>query len=222
MALIIKENKKDKEDKHNPHLALCDLETQGGAANGRNVSLLMKNDVPLSEEHKLLLASILDGSLQKDNKQEIIINKENEESKEMDKEMNKEINLAVDTLKEELKKATEEINKAKEEIEKAREEREEAFAALAEVKKEAANKKLAERLEVIKMFVKDEEKATSLHKAIGALVDEGFDAVIDVLKVKEQAVDESDLTKQLSQHTEEDNKDTDILGDILRAKYGIK
>lgn len=33
-----------------PHLALTHNELQGGAANGRNVSLLMKSDIPLTEE----------------------------------------------------------------------------------------------------------------------------------------------------------------------------
>lgn len=46
MPLIIK----DKEGKKSPHLALTHNELQGGAANGRNVSLLMKNKEELTED----------------------------------------------------------------------------------------------------------------------------------------------------------------------------
>lgn len=46
MPLIIK----DKEGKKSPHLALTHMELQQGAANGRNVSLLMKNKEELTED----------------------------------------------------------------------------------------------------------------------------------------------------------------------------
>lgn len=46
MPLIIK----TKDDSKRPHLALTHNELQGGAANGRNVSLLMKSDVEATEE----------------------------------------------------------------------------------------------------------------------------------------------------------------------------
>lgn len=46
MPLVIK----DKEGKKSPHLALTHMELQQGAANGRNVSLLMKNKEELTEE----------------------------------------------------------------------------------------------------------------------------------------------------------------------------
>lgn len=46
MPLVIK----DKEGKKSPHLALTHNELQGGAANGRNISLLMKNKEELTEE----------------------------------------------------------------------------------------------------------------------------------------------------------------------------
>ena len=45
--------------KVSPHLALCDMKTQGGAANGRNVSLLMKSDIQLDDEAKELLKAVL-------------------------------------------------------------------------------------------------------------------------------------------------------------------
>lgn len=46
MPLVIK----DKEGKKSPHLALTHKELQGGSANGRNVSLLMKNKEELTDE----------------------------------------------------------------------------------------------------------------------------------------------------------------------------
>ncbi len=46
MPLVIK----DKEGKKSPHLALTHMELQQGAANGRNVSLLMKNKEQLTED----------------------------------------------------------------------------------------------------------------------------------------------------------------------------
>lgn len=46
MPLVIK----DKEGKRSPHLALTHKELQGGSANGRNVSLLMKNKEQLTDE----------------------------------------------------------------------------------------------------------------------------------------------------------------------------
>lgn len=46
MPLVIK----DKEGKKSPHLSLTHMALQGGAANGRNVSLLMKNKEQLTED----------------------------------------------------------------------------------------------------------------------------------------------------------------------------
>lgn len=46
MPLVIK----DKEGKKSPHLALTHMELQQGSANGRNVSLLMKNKEELTED----------------------------------------------------------------------------------------------------------------------------------------------------------------------------
>lgn len=44
--------------KKTPHLAMTHNELQGGAANGRNVSLLMKSDVTLTEEIEKALVSL--------------------------------------------------------------------------------------------------------------------------------------------------------------------
>lgn len=49
-------NKADK--KKTPHLALTLLEAQGGAANGRNVSLLMKSGVEITEDIKKALSAL--------------------------------------------------------------------------------------------------------------------------------------------------------------------
>ena len=54
MPLIIK----TKDDSKRPHLALTHKELQGGSANGRNVSLLMKSDAALTEEVTKSLAAL--------------------------------------------------------------------------------------------------------------------------------------------------------------------
>lgn len=60
MPLIIK----TKDDSKRPHLALTHATLQGGSANGRNVSLLMKSDIAITDEvEKSLKALGLDKSL---------------------------------------------------------------------------------------------------------------------------------------------------------------
>jgi hypothetical protein len=60
MPLIIK----TKDDSKRPHLALTHNALQGGAANGRNVSLLMKSDATITDDvEKALVALGLDKSL---------------------------------------------------------------------------------------------------------------------------------------------------------------
>lgn len=227
MALIVKESDKEKESEEEtigtPHLAITDMDLSGGAANGRNISLLMKNGVELSEEHKAILSNLLKSSPVDEEK----INKEDETMTQEIIKANAEIEVLKAQLEksaEDVKKVMEEINKAKADVEKANKDREDALNALDELKKEAADKKLNERLEIIKMFVKEEEQYVALHKAIGALEDGSFDVVINVLKNKDKAVDESDLTKQMSNNnaSDKENQDNDILGEILRSKYGAK
>lgn len=60
MTLIVKDKDSTQEkEKHTPALSLTHNELQGGAANGRNVSLLMKSDVELTEKQKEILKSLL-------------------------------------------------------------------------------------------------------------------------------------------------------------------
>lgn len=54
MPLIIK----TKDDSKRPHLALTHKELQGGSANGRNVSLLMKSDVAITEDVEKALVAL--------------------------------------------------------------------------------------------------------------------------------------------------------------------
>lgn len=54
MTLIIK----TKDDSKRPHLALTHKELQGGSANGRNVSLLMKSDAAITEDVKKALVAL--------------------------------------------------------------------------------------------------------------------------------------------------------------------
>lgn len=48
----------EKKNKKSPHLALCHNELQGGAANGRNISLLMKSDVEITPELATLIEKV--------------------------------------------------------------------------------------------------------------------------------------------------------------------
>lgn len=48
----------EKKNKKSPHLALTHQELQNGAANGRNISLLMKSDVEITEEIAVLIEKI--------------------------------------------------------------------------------------------------------------------------------------------------------------------
>lgn len=52
MSIVIKNKKKS------PHLALTHNELQGGAANGRNLSLLMKSDVEITEDVAALIEKV--------------------------------------------------------------------------------------------------------------------------------------------------------------------
>jgi hypothetical protein len=54
MPLIIK----TKDDSKRPHLALTHKELQGGSANGRNVSLLMKSDAAITEDVEKALVAL--------------------------------------------------------------------------------------------------------------------------------------------------------------------
>ena len=110
------------------------------------------------------------------------------------------------------------IKSLNEELNKAKSEKDEVVNALNELKKSVAEQKLNSRMEAISGCVSDKEQAISLHKAIGSLEDEAFDAVINVIKSKNEVVEESELTVQVSKSIADD-KETDILKDILRKRY---
>lgn len=64
MPLVIKNKDSAEEVKQTPHLAITHNELQNGAANKRNVSLLLKSDVELTEDAKKLLKSLLGEDVQ--------------------------------------------------------------------------------------------------------------------------------------------------------------
>ena len=65
MPLVVKDREKDDDPEHSPHLSLTDMLSQGGAANKRNISLLMKSDIDISSSQKLILSNLLGGSVEK-------------------------------------------------------------------------------------------------------------------------------------------------------------
>lgn len=300
MPLVVKDREKGDDPEHSPHLSLTDMRSQGGAANKRNISLLMKSDIDISSSQKLILSNLLGGSVEKQsnlNKAELIesslkekFNKGNvyvvnyddtnvlymldedlytseydtegelpnisndmvgvshfvsyipqqgkvEVKKSFDNQNKVNsgvlelIKLAVsdDRLVEVFKnkyegKLMEEnvqdiIKSLNEELNKAKSEKDEVVNALNELKKSVAEQKLNSRMEAISGCVSDKEQAISLHKAIGSLEDEAFDAVINVIKSKNEVVEESELTTQISKSASESGEETDILEDILRKRY---
>lgn len=300
MPLVVKDRKKGDGPEHSPHLSLTDMHSQGGAANKRNISLLMKSDIDISSSQKLILSNLLGGSVEKQsniNKAELIesslkekfnngnvyvvnyddtnvlyvldedlyvseydmedeipnisddmtgvsriityipstgkvkVKKSFANQEDIDSGVLKLIKEAVsnEKLLEVFKnkyegKLMEEnvqdiIKSLNEELNKAKSEKDEAVNALNELKKSVAEQKLNSRMEAISGCVSDKEQAVALHKAIGSLEDEAFDAVINVIKSKNEAVEESELTVQVSKSASESEEETDILEDILRKRY---
>lgn len=299
MPLVVKDREKGDDPEHSPHLSLTDMQSQGGAANKRNISLLMKSDIDISSSQKLILSNLLGGSVEKQSnisKAELIesslkekfnkgnvyvvnyddtnvlymldedlytskydmedelpkisddmaevshyvlyahqqgkvkVKKSFDNQNEVNSEVLELIKLAVsdDRLVEIFKnkyegklmedKMQDIIKSLNEELNKAKSEKDEVVNALNELKKSVAEQKLNARMNAISECVSDGEQAIALHKAVGSLEDDAFDTVISVIKSKNEVVEESELTVQVSKSIADD-KETDILEDILRKRY---
>lgn len=299
MPLVVKDREKGDDPEHSPHLSLTDMQSQGGAANKRNISLLMKSDIDISSSQKLILSNLLGGSVEKQSnisKAELIesslrekfnkgnvyvvnyddtnvlymldedlytskydmedelpkisddmaevshyvlyapqqgkvkVKKSFDNQNEVNSEVLELIKLAVsdDRLVEIFKnkyegklmedKMQDIIKSLNEELNKAKSEKDEVVNALNELKKSVAEQKLNARMNAISECVSDEEQAIALHKAVGSLEDDAFNTVISVIKSKNEVVEESELTVQVSKSIADD-KETDILEDILRKRY---
>lgn len=194
-----------------PHLALTHELTQG-AANGRNVSLLMKNKEDLTDEQKELLKSLSEAKVMQEDSKEAIektskdsINLENGEG--MTEQVNQDLTKALVDLQ----KAQEDLVKANESIAVLQKQVEDFEAA-----KVAAE--VARREELIKGVQKDEEKAKELLKSLETLEAEAFDTVIKAMQEKVAVVENTDLFKQTSVTKAESKEST--LAEMLKAKHG--
>jgi hypothetical protein len=320
---IIKE-KEEQDKKMSPHLAVTHNDLQGGAANGRNVSLLLKADAELDEEAKSLLKSILgvdaDESIQTiqkasyeqlrtklsdaikkfsidrwewayvedfDNQYVVFYNDQglfyteytlsdnqvvlgdvaypvnrivsfeaktgtllmsdstsnsttgaipegvyslivksfdsissNEKIKAIYKSKHEN---EVKNVEQEIQKAVEakqaELTKALADLEKAVQERDALRAQVDEIVKAQAEAKAAQRLEVVKSVIKEEEQAVAFAKSVEALGDEAFETVVKALKLKDEVVDQSDLFKTKSGATVESGTQESGLAALLKQKY---
>lgn len=215
MPLIIKSEADEEEV--TPHLAMTHNELQGGAANRRNVSLLMKSDAEVTAEVAKALTELgiispavtagIDSETLEASGDNAVIEKSQEE---------------VNTLQEEIKKAVE----AAEAILKAQvKEKEEALEkALSQVAQYEAEKKevvTKARKDAIAEVEKDAEKAEALFKASEVLSDEAFDVIVKSLKAKEEQLSNSDLFVQKSKNADmdqEQDKENGTLA-LLKKKY---
>src|SRR5690606_16904319 len=117
-------------------------------------------------------------------KDETLINIYKTKYEKEQQEMKEEIQKAVEAKDAELKAALEQMEVLKSE--------------LAEFKKEVADKKQADRLEVIKSVKTDETEAKELLKSLEALDDDSFSTVIKSLKGEQEKLEQSDLVKSVS------------------------
>lgn len=311
-----KEKEKEVELRINPHLALTHV-AQGGAANKRNVALLLKAQDELSDENKELLKSLLGGDTvegvskqyntpntvrsiehalrsaaskefgvsfpiiidwdasgviiwsesadvggfelyyfdytigeegltlsNKTSVEEFITRDYRGENGEIklsssensllvksvaiinsDKELLKAINFekkGEDSV--ELQQALTELEKSKNDLKEALQEVELLKSQVAEFEAQKQQAEVARRKDMLKAVLADEDKVEELLKSLEALEPAAFDTVVKAMEVKDQAVQESDLCKQMSQTTG-DGGGVDELEDLeklLKAQYENK
>ena len=146
-------------------------------------------------------------------KDETLINIYKTKYEKEQQEMKEEIQKAVEAKDAELKAALDQMEVLKSE--------------LAEFKKEVAEKKQADRLEVIKSVKTDEAEAKELLKSLEALDDDSFSTVIKSLKGEQEKLEQSDLVKSVSTSGATVEMDTlseaeEMMKDIAKARGYIK
>lgn len=133
------------------------------------------------------------------------------------KDMEQEIQKAVDAA---IAPVQKELAKAQESLEKAVQDKKALQEQLDEINKAAIEAKQAQRLEVLKGVISDEEQLTTLHKSLEVLEDEAFEAVVKSLTAKKEALENSDLFKQRSSGaSQEEGGKESFLTQTLKAKY---
>lgn len=198
----------------NPHLALTHV-SQNGAANGRNVALMLKTLDGLDEKTISMLESLIGEDLKHLTKTEGSpdnITQTNPTGEEM-------------TEVQDLTKALEELTKTQESLKEALEQVELLKAQVDEFEQEGVEKEQARRLDLIMGVEKDEEKAKELLAALETLDAKAFDKVVAAMKSKVDVVEKSDLFKQMSQTTGEDGVDSldsiSQLEDMIKSQYKL-
>lgn len=194
-----------------PHLALTHELTQG-AANGRNVSLLMKNKEELTVEQKELLKSLGEAKVIKENLKGAEVQKTSTDTINLDngESMTEQVTQDLTKALVDLQKAQEDLVKANENIETLQKQVEHFESAKVEAE-------TSRRQEMVKSVQKDEAKAEELLKSLDALEAQAFDTVIKAMQDKDTVVEESNLFKQTSITKAEDKESS--LAEMLKAKH---
>lgn len=211
-----------------PHLSITHNELQGGAANGRNVSLLMKNNIDLTQDQINLLKSILgegqEVEIESPDSPEdrVKLVEKSKETETMDQEIQKAVDAAKAPLLEELQKAKNDLEKLQKALEAEVVEKEQLQKALDEVQKAQEAEKAAKRLARIEKCVNDKEEAQTLADSLKDLGDEAFENVIKALEVKKAAIEGSNLFKRASSPTAEDAGQETGTAQLLKSKYASK
>ena len=210
MGLVIKS-----EDEVTPHLALTHNKLQGGAANMRNVSLLMKSDAEVTEEVAKALTELgitspavtagIDSETLEASGDNAVIEKSQEEVLLLQEEIKKAVEAAEAILKAQVAEKEEALQKALEQVESFKAEKQEAVAK--------------SRKEAIAAVEKDADKAEELFKSLESLADEAFDVVIKSLKAKEEVVENSDLFVQKSKDSDVEVEQENGTAAILKARH---
>lgn len=189
-----------------PHIALSHLELQGGAANKRNVSLLMKSDVDITPEIAELLEKVTGEKFEAtvvDKEPEVIEKSVEQQEKQKEEIMELEIQKAVESKTAELLEELEKANQRVVELEKAAQEKVEAL-----------------RKQSIAELVKDEQEAEELFKAIGALGEDAFQTVLKSVQTKVETIEKSDLFERVSDLEDIEKADKEPLHvTILKSKH---
>jgi hypothetical protein len=218
MPLVIKS---EDGSERTPHLALTHKKLQGGSANNRNVSLLMKSDAEMTEDVIKAIAElgVDDFSVQAETAGDSVtlepsgdtavdVEKSNNEVILLQEEIQKAVEAAESVLKAQLVEKETALQKALEEVSAYKVEKEQVVTKA--------------RKDAIAEVEKDEAKADELFKSLEVLSQEAFDVVIKSLKAKDQVVEDSDLFVQKSKNSDLDVEEESGTAAILKAKYATK
>lgn len=211
MALVIKSD----QDEITPHLALTHMELQQGAANCRNVSLLMKSDVEVTEEVAKALTELgitspvitagIDSETLEASGDPAVIEQPQDEVLALQEEIKKAVDAAETILKAQVAEKEVLLQKALDQVEAFKAEKQEAIAKA--------------RQEAVASVEKDADKAAVLFKSLEALPDEAFDTVIKALAAKDAVVEDSDLFVQKSKSLDEEVEQENGTSALLKAKF---